>query len=151
MAQIGLHCGGQQDRVEKRHGAKSPLREAGQAESSGGGEERGRAGGEPSRAHIAPAPASPEVWCSYSPQGAGRSVSWPEAHLPFKSASSRQPAAGGCGHCSCPWRPGSSPKLPRPHPAPQHFLLRASFSVLLGTERQVMRSGRSEQGPLGPR
>lgn len=52
---------------------------------------------------------------------------------------------------TAPAQGGRAPlrKAPRPHPVPQHFLLRASFSVLL--KKQVPRPGCPEQGPLRSR
>lgn len=76
LAQIGLHRGGQQDRVEKRHGAKRPSLER-LGRQSAWEEGRKEGGQEESLAGLTwhPPQLVRKSGCSYSPQGAGRSAS----------------------------------------------------------------------------
>lgn len=126
LAQIGLHCGGSRTGLRRDMVPRVPLwrgwagRELGRRRKEGGQE------GSLAAAHIAPAPASPEVWCSYSPQGAGRSVS-ARGHLPFKSASSRSACSWGLWSPLLPMEARPPPQSPALTRRSQHFLLRASF------------------------
>ena len=76
LAQIGLHRGGQQDRVEKRHGAKRPsLERLGRQSTREEGRKEGGQEGSLAGLTWHPPQLVRKSGCSYSPLGAGRSAS----------------------------------------------------------------------------